>query len=195
MSTVVGSISDSSPPDSRRDGRWRSHVAEMFDSAELKALNGSISSAGVRHVSGSLVPRASRGHKPAKPSGLRCCGSSPCSSQLGSWLNSPPAWIGRSSLTSRKGFNEVATGSAGESLIAFTGCPSTAPVGLSSEGWARLGWPYGITYTLLASDSKRSTDNVFSTVAILGHAPTACEAEFLQGFERGALHALPPETP
>ena len=83
----------------------------------------------------------------------------------------------------------LATGSQHELLIANTGCPSGAPVGLSSQEWAALGWNFGMTYTLTASEWKGRTYKGARACDSMGTVPTVCQAEYLQGCRRGSLHS------
>lgn len=156
-----------------------------------------ISSVVARPASESRQPQPSRSLAVAQPCGRICCGSLRTSARTGwSWnslraadlLSSKPA----------KTYNALVTGAQGELLTANTGCPSDVSDGLSSRDWESLGWPYGISYTLTASEWKegnRIIDHRHPQVllhsrafATLGHVPTVCEAEFLQGFPRGSLH-------
>jgi hypothetical protein len=133
----------------------------------------------------------------SNPFGRICCGSSALCARSGySWSNH---WaVNPSSFRPRKSFNALVTGALDELLTANTGCPSGVSDGFSSEEWASRGWPFGITYTLMASEWKegnrvaersklrgnKSNRACFS----MGHVPTVCEMEFLQGLPRGSLH-------
>jgi hypothetical protein len=107
-----------------------------------------------------------------------------------------------SSFRQRSTFNALVTGAPGELLTANTGCPNGAPAGFSSDEWAQLGWNYGIVFTLTASEWKEG--NLFANKMRAGHykgklhtrachsmgiVPSVCQAEFLQGFQRGSLHS------
>jgi hypothetical protein len=135
------------------------------------------------------------------PSGRTCCGSSKCCVPHGySWssrLAVEVLW-----LKPLKTFNALVTGAQRELLIANTGCPSGVPDGFSSHEWAQLGWPYGIVFTLTASEWKEGNtigerlksgtyQGKLHTRAAhsMGAVPTVCEAEYLQGFRRGSLHS------
>jgi hypothetical protein len=134
-----------------------------------------------------------QGSRPINPCGQRCCGSSKKSSQNG-WSWSNPLLIETLSLDGLPSFNSVVTGSLGELLTANTGCPSNVPAGLSSEEWELLGWPYGITYTLTASEAKGGAPKAGRANYTFGAVPTVCQAEYLQGFPRGYLHLWGLET-
>lgn len=123
------------------------------------------------------------------PSGRICCGLSLRSYQLLLSLSNQPAWIALSSYRGPQTWNALATGSQGELLIANTGCPRDVPAGLSSADWESLGWPYGITYTLTASEWKGRTYKGARASDSMGTVPTVCEAEYLQGFRPGSLHS------
>jgi len=69
------------------------------------------------------------------------------------------------------------------------------PVGTSSAGWARSGWSFGIVYTLTASEWRGRTYRGLRACDSMGIVPTVCQAEFIQGFPRGALHSSPPAMP
>jgi len=124
-----------------------------------------------------------------RPCGRKCCGSYMRSSLDGLLLNSP-SWISESSAAGQRNYNSMVTGLPGELLIADTGCPSNAPAGLSSADWASLGWPYGITYTLNATEWKKGANHPRSigSLLTLGHVPTVCQAAFLQGLPPDHLH-------
>lgn len=138
------------------------------------------------------------------PCGLTCCGSSMLAARPG-WLWNSQKVDNPSSFRPHWTFNALVTGAAHELLTANTGCPNGAPAGFSSEEWASAGWPYGITYTLTASEWKegnyvrehmrkakernRSVGLTNRAAFSMGHVPTVCEAEFLQGFPLGALHS------
>lgn len=134
----------------------------------------------------------------SNPFGRICCGSSALCARSGySW--SSHLGDSSSSFKPRKPFNALITGAPHELLTANTGCPSGVRDGFSSQDWASRGWPFGITYTLMASEWKegnrvrersalrgnKSNRACFS----MGHVPTVCEMEFLQGLPAGSLHA------
>ena len=127
--------------------------------------------------------------KPTNPFSHICCGLSKLAGQLGFLWSSQPAWIATSSWRGPQTWNALVTGSQHELLIANTGCPRDVPAGLSSAEWAELGWSYGMTYTLTASEWKGRTYKGARACDSMGTVPTVCEAEFLQGFRRGELHS------
>lgn len=135
------------------------------------------------------------------PTGRTCCGSSKCCVPHGySW--SSRGGVEPSSFKQRSTFNALVTGAPRELLTANTGCPKDAPDGFSSQEWAVMGWPYGIVFTLTASEWKEG--NLFADKMRRGHykgklhtrachsmgiVPSVCQAEFLQGFPAGSLHS------
>jgi len=131
-----------------------------------------------------------QGDRPINPCGRTCCGSSRRFVRSGlSPSSHPQEWRDLSSPDGRKPWNALVTGLRGELLVANTGCPNDAPDGLSSEDWASLGWPYGITYTLTASEHKGGAPKGGRANYTLGAVPTVCQVEFLQGFVTGYLHS------
>lgn len=133
----------------------------------------------------------------SNPFGRICCGSSAlCARSAYSW--SSHLEVNPSSFRPRKSFNALVTGAPAELLTANTGCPSGVKDGFSSQEWASRGWPFGITYTLMASEwkegnrvrerSKLKGNKSNRACFSMGHVPTVCEMEFLQGFQRGSLH-------
>ena len=133
--------------------------------------------------------RSGRDRRRTSPFSHICCGLSRIAGQLGFLWSNQPQWIATSSWNGPQNWNAVVTGSQHELLIANTGCPRGAPDVFSSEGWAELGWSYGLTYTLTASEWKGRTYKGARASDSMGTVPTVCEAEYLQGFRRGALHS------
>ena len=182
----------SSVQESRQSGELNSLTEKTSVSKTHSTTTGRTFSAAGHRVSGQVKRRQCPKDETWNPSGLRCCGSRRLLKQRGLWSSNRPAWTEKSSLVGRKSFNALATGSQGELLIASTGCPSNAPGGFSSEEWEQRAWPYGITFTLTASENKGRTYLGISSLRAadsLGHVPTVCEAEFIQGFQLGSLHS------
>ncbi len=137
------------------------------------------------------------------PSGQRCCGSSMRCARAG-WSWSSQRVASTSSFRPRSTFNALVTGAPQELLTADTGCPKHVPDGFSSRDWESRGWPYGICFTLTASEwkegnyvmrhlEKAGRRKMRNRAAFtLGNVPTVCQAEFIQGFPRGSLHSSEP---
>jgi hypothetical protein len=80
-------------------------------------------------------------------------------------------------------------GVAGRIIDSKHWVPQRAPVGISSEEWDGMGWPFGIVYTLTASEWKGRTYKGARSCDSMGTVPTVCQAEYLQGFRPGSLHS------
>src|SRR6185312_6117638 len=183
--------------ESEQSGDWRLWMGKTSLKRTQEDTQGQMFCPEVRPVRERLKRQPGTDRELSQPCGLRCCGSSKRCVPAGySWSSHLVDAV--SSLRPRKSFNSLVTGAPGELLTANTGCLSGVSVGFLSEDWAGLGWPYGITFTLTASETtgsseghlKRKDGRLYNHKArcSMGTVPTVCSMEFLQGFRRGELH-------